>query len=232
MERRLKPMFACQCVYRQRRSFTLLEMLLVIFLMSLFLGVIGINVNKAVHEQRFRAEVGMVVDTLRIAQNIMLILDNDVHVKFKKEENAISIHLETACPLSKRWGKLLTKPRYLRTIHIVQLTNQPVGSLDLRFLSTGYVMSQGVMRLATAEASNSLKGLEAFICLPGYPSTIVSTEQRPSEQECRSLAGEAFVENLTNQTVSEIKSLQAARKSARGNEPTQRTGGDGTQEAQ
>lgn len=196
-----------------RRFATLIETLLVIFILGLLLGLVGINVNKAVHEQRFKTEVALVVNSLRVAQYIMLILDNDVHVKFKKKEKSISMEIEATCPL-KGWDKILLAPRELYTIHVVnfkdRLVDKPAkpGSVDIRFLSNGYVMSQGILRLATTEASDSDKGLESFICLPGYPATLSSAEQRPDEPECYSLLEKGSVDTLTNHIVNEIRGFQ------------------------
>ena len=202
----------------RRRFLTLLETLIVMFILSLVLGLVGINVNKAVHDQRFRTDVSTVVDSLRIAQYLMLILDNDVHVKFKQSDNGIIINIETACPLSGNWAKILLAPKHLHTVHVVnfkdRLQSQPAesGIVDIRFLSSGYVMSQGIMRLATANATLGQEGLENYICLPGYPSAIASVEKRPEEPACYALLEEGFVENMTSLMVMEIQNLEAAKK--------------------
>jgi type II secretory pathway pseudopilin PulG len=200
---------------RQRRFLTLLETLIVLSILSLFVGLIGINVNKAVHEQRFRTEASTVLEMLRTAQYLMLILDNDVHVKINKSNNSINIHIETVCPLSPNWEKLITKPKEFTTIHIINFTDRTAdaksasGTIDIRFLSNGYVMSQGIMRLATAEAAGGQGGLESFICLPGYPSPLSLTEERPKEPDCFSLQQDGFT-NMTATLMHEIQSLKAS----------------------
>lgn len=202
--------------------FTLIEILLVIVLLGLMLSVVGINVNKAVHEQRFRTEVSAVVDSLRLAESIMLILDNDARVVFTQEEGRIRMHIETTCPLSKNWEKWILAPKYLRTIHIVNFKDNYLGrstergTIELKFFSTGYAMSQGILRLATADAVGEKEGLVNFVCLPGYPTTLFSTQNRPDEPACYALAQESFIDHLTALTINEIRQLEAAKKAPEG----------------
>ena len=83
----------------RRVPFTLLEILLVLSLIALIAGLVGISVHKMYISQRFRNEVSLVVDQLRLAQDMMLILDTDVHVIFSEDKagnyNTIKIESET-----------------------------------------------------------------------------------------------------------------------------------------
>lgn len=204
------------------RYLTLLEMLFVLMLISLTLGIIGMNIKKAVHEQRFRTEVATIVDTLRIAQYLMLILDNDVRVKFKKEDTGIQLTMETSCPLSSNWTKLILKPKILTTVRIVNFKDLRLtpsteeGVAIIKFFSSGYVMSQGVLRMATADSEGDRSGLENFVCLPGYPSKIHSQAQLPKQPDCFLLFPEGVLENLTTIMVGEIKTLEMEKKNSSG----------------
>ena len=77
---------------------TLLESLIVISILAIAAGVIGFSVNRALREQHFKTEVELVVDYLRLAQNLMLIMNADVHVIFKAAEseksNLMSIEVD------------------------------------------------------------------------------------------------------------------------------------------
>ena len=66
---------------------TLLEIMIVIAVIAIATGVIGLGVNKAVVNQQFQTELSILVDELRLAQNLMLILGTDVHLKFKQISN-------------------------------------------------------------------------------------------------------------------------------------------------
>ena len=69
----------------KRRYITFVEMMIVLTVMILTLGLIGLNINRLVVEQRFKSEAALVVDQLRLAQDLMLILNTDAIVKFRKE---------------------------------------------------------------------------------------------------------------------------------------------------
>ncbi|QLH36565.1 MAG: type II secretion system protein [Parachlamydiaceae bacterium] len=71
---------------KSKRFFTLIELLIVLMVLALASGVIGFSVHRALREQRFKTEVELVADSLRLAQNLMLIMNADVHVTFKADE--------------------------------------------------------------------------------------------------------------------------------------------------
>ena len=131
----------------QQRLMTFMEMMVVLAIISLIGGVVAVNINKAMFEQRFRTEVATIVNQLRLAQNLMLILDQDVSIYFKQTENkSIDFWLEMQCPAVKGWDRELTRhPPPLKTVAIVDFDgddneiNKTEGELELRFMSGGTV---------------------------------------------------------------------------------------------
>lgn len=177
----------------RRLHVTLLEMMLVLAVLSLIAGALAYNINNAVIDQRFRTEVGRVVDELRLAQDLMLIFGTDVHVKFAKDEKqgGIKYWLELETEVPKKWKEEIHRPlknlQAIRGVFFNDLStgNFTKGQIDVKFLSKGSSMSQGVMRLATSSNENSPPGtLENFICLPGYPHPIFSTEKNDGDPAC------------------------------------------------
>lgn len=168
-----------------RRSYvTLFELLVVLAIFSLIGGVIGINIKKAIREQRFRSEVSMVVDQLQLAQNLMLILETDVRIKFQSKNDEIEMRMELLDKISKNWANQLTKkPKILKTIQYVGFKDQiseieEPGQTAVQFLSGGSLMSRGIMQLATSKGVEDYGRLRKFILLTGEPGPIevVSTE--------------------------------------------------------
>jgi hypothetical protein len=191
-----------------RRYVTLLEMMLVIAILSLFAGLIGISVNKALVEQRFRNEVSMVVDELRLAQDLMLILNTDVLVKFveiKDQGISCSLVLETRM-IDKVKREIDRKPLILKTIKSLSLGNSnssgTKGEAELKFISKGAVMSRGIIRLGTAdEGRSSTNALESYICLAGYPRTIYSRDNKEiAEKELGEAEDAEFDKQLSEET--------------------------------
>lgn len=146
-------------------------------LIFIIVGAMGLNIRSLLKEQRFKAETSLVVDTLRLAQDLMLIAESDAHVRFApdKESGGILYWIELEKPLTKSWIRELVRKRApLTAIRWVEFEEAQGGRVanqfDLHFLSGGSVMSQGNLRLANADRQPSMQG---YICLPGYPVPLV-----------------------------------------------------------
>lgn len=204
----------------RRSHFTLLEIMIVLTILSVIGGLIVINVNKALNEQRFRTEVSLVVDELRLAQDLMLILGTDIHFKVSeaKDSKEIIYWLEFDYPLPKPWEhELKRKHKGLRTIHLVDFHDQLAhektkGQFDVRFMSGGMVMSRGVVLLSeSSENPPPQNALTRYIVLPGHPSPIFSQSEKPGEIAYSPTSTKESDEQLTHYTRDEIASLQAAQ---------------------
>lgn len=163
-------------------KFTLVELLLVISILLMVAGMVGYNIRRAFFEQRFRAEVATVVDTLRLAQDLMLLLNSDVHVLFADDPaGGIRYWIEVEKPLAASWDRELKRKRpNLKAIHLVELDDRVSAikvkdKLDIMFLSGGSVMSKGVLRLFTSDEKDREGVLKNYICLMGYPKPIESS---------------------------------------------------------
>jgi type II secretory pathway pseudopilin PulG len=176
------------------------------------LGIIGtvvaININKTMTEQRFRTEVASVVNQLRIAQNLMLIVDQEVLVTFTQNgPNQINFGLEIQCPTKKGWEKELTrKPNPLKTIRYVDFFNAETNTWEsaskLKFMSGGLAMSRGILRLSNDKKS----GYEEYVCLPGFPSPIISTSERQAQEQCLNPSDRNMNDYLTMAIMQEVTS--------------------------
>lgn len=170
-------------------SFTLVELLLVISILLMVAGLVGFNIRRAFFEQRFRAEVSAVVDTLRLAQDLMLLLNSDAHVLFADDPaGGIRYWIEVEKPLSgKGWDRELMRKRpILKAIHLVEMDDRVSAikvkeQLDIMFLSGGSVMSKGILRLFSSDEKEREGVLKSYICLPGYPNPIVSSNTEIKE---------------------------------------------------
>jgi type II secretory pathway pseudopilin PulG len=210
----------------KRRLMTFMEMMVVLAIISLIGGVVAINIQKAMFEQRFRTEVATVVNQLRLAQNLMLILDQDVSVKFKQQDNkTIDFWLEMQCPKDKGWDKeLMRRPPPLKTVGVVDfesdehVESREVGQLEIRFMSGGTVMSRGVLRLSTSVEANNKNALERFVCLPGFPAPISAMSGKVPDISCLEDMTGQFKDQITQITIQEITSKLEAAKAAKANE--------------
>lgn len=197
----------------KRRFLTMVELLITLMILALFVGLIGIKADKALREQRFRSEVAMVVDELRFAQNLMLILNADVHLMFSpQEQGSITMWLELGDSVSpQKVAEFRHPPKRLRAIRYVgkkelssteNNSKEEQGKLDFRFLSRGEVMTKGFIVLSTSQSLNEKGVLKRYVPLPGYPSPISSVPEQPDTNAYGK--GREFDERLTNTTYQEI----------------------------
>jgi len=169
----------------KRRCFTLLELIIVLLIAATALTAMGINVRKLLYEQRFHSEVSSIVSMLRLAQEMMLLLNTDVTVTFSSQQNSIAYAIKLEGAPSKEWKQLIQRQRpLLGYINSLQWSNGDNGEksdiskgISLRFLSGGAVMSKGVL-LAGEEKQ------QRAICLPGYPAPLHSTTAFTAQTEC------------------------------------------------
>ena len=201
----------CLGMIKKNRYFTLLETMLVITIISLISGVVAINVRKAYQQQQFRSEVAMVVETLRLAQDLMLILQDDVHVIFTQNDKGIVFWIETKSPLAKNWDAVIKRShKSLKAVHAVKFLDElqmptKMGELDIKFLSGGTVMSRGVIRLASTDDDNAKDALRSAICLYGYPHPIVSYSEERWGEACLLDQDTSYDDKITEMTVHAIQ---------------------------
>jgi len=171
-------------VIKNKLQFTLIELLIVLTIIALIAGVVGINIQKALRDQRFKSEVSAFVDRLRLAQDMMLIVDADVHFKIEANdtEKVIKYWIETNKPFSKSFDPYIKKVCSLKTTHHVSHALGKDGIIDLKFLSKGSVMSSGNIQLFSGIKNDPTSLLGSNIMLNGYPSPIYSTERLIQDQ--------------------------------------------------
>lgn len=199
----------------RRYYVTLIEILIVFAILSLIAGLIGINITKASRQQQFRNEVDIVVNQLRLAQDLMLIFRGQASVKFwnSPDKDGFDCTLEFESKMPGNWDKETKRVHKLTSIHAIDFYDQinlpelkqvDNNTLYIRFLSNGTKISKGIMRLASSKDSGP--GVyERFICLPGYPIPIVSLAYHPGEK-CLD-EDKSFKNSLTQATASEVQNI-------------------------
>lgn len=156
----------------KKRPFTLIEILVVIFILSLGVMVTGVKVREMVLEQRFLSETEQVLSQLAMAQELMLIMDADVKVIVAKDRDTgnYQISLNVEKPLEDPWARFVERKIPLKAIQSVTFEDRNDHPLELLF-SLGK-MSQGTLVLHDREDR------EAKIKLSGYPQFIkISAEE-------------------------------------------------------
>lgn len=215
----------------RRRPVTLVEILIVMTILALIGAGVGINVTASLHEQRFRLEVSRFVDSLRLAQDLMLIMNTNVHVRVKASENELTYFLDVDGGIPKSWQKIIgIEPKFLKEIHGVFFNDElpfpsTPGQLDIRFQSGGGMMSRGVLRLSTHDQENHPGAIVMAVCLKGYPQPINSVLEGETPLDCSDPGAEEIQTRLTSYTLREVEEdeqmLKAVRKSMKKDDSSQ-----------
>lgn len=183
---------------------TLIELLIALTLVVTVLGVVSINISKAVRQQKFNEEVSRVVDMLRLSQDLMLMLKVGVIVRYEIDKNGQGIKqsLITEEKLPNQWSPILKKlEKPLTMIHYLQTMqeNEP-GKQEIKFLSEEVGMTKSILRLSTSKNDDVLGALTSYINLPGYPSLINAQKEFPTEDKIE----QGFLRDLARLTYEEI----------------------------
>jgi len=201
----------------RRTAMTLLEVLIAFAILSLIGGVVGIHIRWTMQQQKFRSEVALMVDTLRLAQDLMLILGTDVSVRIQPADKGKGIEywLDVEEGVPKAWEPIIRQTRRsLKETHNITLEPTPVANqpFALKFFSGGSLMSKGIFFMSTHENVNASGALTAVICLKGYPHPIVSAYGQTDSNTCENLADQETDHRLTAITVQEIQEDNEIKK--------------------
>lgn len=186
----------------KKSFFTLMEIMVVIFILSLVMAISGIKLKGAYDEQRFLSESQEVLSTLAMAQDLMLILDTDV--EFYLAYNNTTKNLETWLdvekplyvkhpseaqhpsdddkPISDNWRKMVERKIQLPAIQSFTFSEQHTDPLKLTF--TLGKMSKGKLILSSQKDHHKNENALTFeIDLPGYPSPLIKRAQANKDDD-------------------------------------------------
>lgn len=162
----------------KKSAFTLIELLIVIFIISFGVLLTGVKVKEMYQEQRFLSEAQQVLSQLAMAQDLMLIMDADVQVKIAPdpaESRNLQIWLEVEKPLEEPWARFIERKLTLQAIRSFGFENGSGRQLALHF-SLGR-MSKGVLALHEGDKNDSRSSDKRLfqIELAGYPRPLKGT---------------------------------------------------------
>lgn len=166
-------LFSSAYSLKKRSLFTLLELLLVLTIAFSAVAVVAFNIKGLLEEQRYKNEVTLVTSTLRLAQEMMLLLEVDVTITFlQTAAGSTAYRIDAEGVLNSFWQKIIQKERPpLRYIKVNLSSDGIEGDLSeeevtLKFFSQGTAMTRGVLTLYPLSGEE-----ERAICLPGYPAS-------------------------------------------------------------
>lgn len=180
---------------RRSRSFTLIEILIVMALLALVGGAIAINTLRALREDRFHASVQRLVDRLQLSQDLMLIsgIDQaglDVFLDVKRREGQYHCKMSFKGDFSERSLRIFVQEFPLYEVGQVvwrQADGVEESDPQLVFRTLNREVPSGVIELTSASRDD----VKRYILLKGYPAKISSTRKRVEPIEIGELERES-----------------------------------------
>jgi len=158
-----------------KQSFTLLEMLIVIVLISTSFSVIAIQIPKALKMERFEVAVEAVIAKITLAQELMLDYRTDVTLTLAQDKRGIRCDFKLDQPMSRKVKAKLKKNLAIRGIETIAFNGEPTPAVDLLFDGTLGATPRGRLLLGSKKHKTTL-------ILQGYPAKILREDDNLAEE--------------------------------------------------
>lgn len=137
------------------------------------MAVVGVNATKMMQKERFRSSTTLIADKLKFAQDLMLILQTDVSIKFEQTEKGNWLcKFTTAKSLNKALKRIANDNIAINGIDKIVFEEAEThlkkeSPIEITFYAGGAAMAHGSLKLYGGKGT-----LEEQIYLPGYPAPI------------------------------------------------------------
>lgn len=161
---------------RAKRSFTLLEILIVILLIGLATRAVAFQIPKLLKGESFERGVEQVISKIQLAQELMLDFDTDVNLVLIEEGKGLRVTLEPLNPVPEKIKRSLNRYSLIKGIDTIRFEEGVQGPL---------YFDKTLGATPRIELDLIGGGQTVKLCLRGFPS-------KPLKNECRDDQQEAF----------------------------------------
>lgn len=191
-------------------------MMIVMFIISMVSLLIAINIRTVLKEQAFKVQTSQVLETITVAQKLMMITNVDSVIHFEEDQDKIFYWIEVKEPLDAGWKKEIERKRILDAIHFVNFddnnSNQEQGKLELKFLSGGSRLPNGILRLSTSKSDLERGSLSRYIYFPGYLTSLKLLNKNPLQMQSRTEEDEQLDQEIVRHTIDELNAYDKRNK--------------------
>ena len=150
------PQMRSLSIRKSRRSFTLIEIAIALFILSLAAGGIGWRVSRLISHHRFQSEAADICLALQEAQFISIIHETECELLIYPVKGKLVYQLKTAEPLAV----VNQKPRPLKESKFITLNDAKTPSATFNIRSSGRIEPTGVLGLHQSNPSEAeLEGI-------------------------------------------------------------------------
>lgn len=140
-----------------RRSFTILEVMVAIFLLTMVSGIVGIRMHKAIQKKKYHSELQRLRDRFTVSQKLAVAMQADWRGTLKKEGKRWIF--ETVCEeISNR--KL--PPLTFVEMDIV-VNGKKIREITINFFASGHTLPDGVFIFSNDSEKTVWKTSDLFL---------------------------------------------------------------------
>lgn len=170
---------------KQKRPFTLVEMLIVTLLLCVAAGAIGFNIVKMIKEQRFKSAVEWVSDRLQTAQNFSSVFKSDIFVTMELDSDRIFCRINSEKNLPKNLVDLLENEVGINGIKSFIFEDKrgykQTNRAEIKFTNKTHSVTPGTITFSADEDPYSNGSLNKKLSLQAVEEQNQSEELYPKE---------------------------------------------------
>ena len=141
---------------KTRRPFTLLEVMIAFFLLTLAAGVIGIRMHKAIQKKKFQSELERLRDRFYVSQRIAVAMQADWKGTLKKEKQGWVFEVRCQEVSVRDLKPLKFSPT------AISFNGKSIEKFEIDFFSSGVVQPEGVFTFLRGSEKTQWKTAELF----------------------------------------------------------------------
>ncbi len=126
-----------------KKYFTLLEIMIGTFLIGIFISIIGINLNKALHKHRFQSNINKFDNYVDFCKKMAFSNGADIYMHLFQKEHGIAIEIGTSPDMG--FFKNIKKTKDIFDNMFFEFNGSPIDKLEIVFTSNGNSLTSGIL---------------------------------------------------------------------------------------
>lgn len=144
---------------RKKFAYSLIELMLVIFLITIFFSLISFSVVKWIKKETFPTSAKIVLERIHIARNLASHLDTDIFLKLEQKEKSIVCKIFSNAPLNDKGLNFIKKDLEIEGIEAIHFDAKKLEFLEIKFSSNGYIYPKGCLQLSSDASGKQEKNI-------------------------------------------------------------------------
>lgn len=129
---------------KNRRYFTLLEIVIAILLVSIFATLIGVNLNEALYKHSYENDIKKMDNYIEFSKKMAFSNQADIYMHLKQAEKKIEIEIGTSSDMG--FFKNIKKTKDTFNNMRFEFNEESLDNLEIIFTSNGEILTKGELK--------------------------------------------------------------------------------------